>query len=39
MTDQEIEIFHTVIEIIGTKCLLTLFVGNLSFINLMFVWK
>jgi hypothetical protein len=23
----------------GAKCLLTLFVGNLSFTNLMFVWK
>ena len=23
----------------GAKCLLTLFVGNFSFINLMFIWK
>lgn len=23
----------------GAKCLLTLFIGNLSFINLMFLWK
>lgn len=23
----------------GAKCLLTLFIGNLSFINLMFIWK
>lgn len=23
----------------GAKCLLTLFIGNLSFMNLMFIWK
>lgn len=23
----------------GAKCLLTLFIGNLTFINLMFIWN